>query len=236
MLEAGVLTVAACVEAARGFGASDAGVFRCNDGPEGLPFGLSLVVRLSDAIIDEIADEPTYTYFNHYRSVNACIDQLLLRAGLFLQQRGARYITVAASQSRPDSSLAGRYSHKKAAVSAGLGTIGRNHLFLHRQWGARVRLGTLFTDYPFEHSDFPVGGLAGELADSDGPAFDPRCASCGACVASCPALAFGSSAAGAEFSRQACSDWMKKKYQHIGRGVVCGICVRVCPLAGATVD
>ena len=36
--------------------------------------------------IDEIEDEPTHTYFNHYRNVNAFIDAMLLQAGLFLQK------------------------------------------------------------------------------------------------------------------------------------------------------
>ena len=28
---------------------------------------------------------------------------------------------------------------------------------------------------------------------------------------------------------KACSDYMKKAFQHIGRGAVCGVCMRVCP-------
>ena len=66
------------ISAARSFGASDVALALVDDGPRGLPFAVSIVVRLSDAIIDEIEDRPTYTYFNHYRSVNYCIDQILL--------------------------------------------------------------------------------------------------------------------------------------------------------------
>ena len=36
----------------------------------------------------------------------------------------------------------------KAACLAGLGSMGRSGLFLHRRWGPRVRLATLFTDWP----------------------------------------------------------------------------------------
>ena len=78
-------------------GVSDVGFFADEAAP--LPYGVSIVVRLSEAIIREIDDEPTHTYFNHYRSVNAFIDSMLLQTGLFLQRRGYRYITVAASQS-----------------------------------------------------------------------------------------------------------------------------------------
>ena len=111
-------------------GASDVGFCCPPDGDFGdCKNAVSVVVHLSDAIVDEIGAEPTHTYFNHYRSVNAFIDALLLKAGLFLQKRGYRYITVAASQSinKNGWNYTGRYSHKKAAVLSGLGTIGKLH-------------------------------------------------------------------------------------------------------------
>ena len=81
-------------------GVSDVGFSKpAGDTPEGLPFAVTLVVRLSPAIIDEIDNKPTHTYFNHYRTVNAFIDRALLMCGLYLQKNGYRYITVAASQS-----------------------------------------------------------------------------------------------------------------------------------------
>ena len=83
-------------------GVSDVGfAFTDNSDTGDLKYAVSIVVRLSDAIIDEITDEPTPTYFNHYRTVNAFIDRMLLEAGLFLQSKGYNYITVAASQSMP---------------------------------------------------------------------------------------------------------------------------------------
>jgi Uncharacterized Fe-S protein len=217
-------------QAIRSFGASDAASARVVDGPPGLPFAVSVAVRLSDAIIDEIGAEPTYTYFNHYRSVNYLIDQVLLRTGLWLQERGARYLTVAASQSRPDSPFEGRYSHKKSACLAGLGSMGRNGLFLHREWGPRVRLGTLFTDWP--GCDCTVPPPAAPVA------LHPACAHCHICVSSCPSGALGVAGDGpavpgnAVFHPERCSSWMKRNWQHIGRGAVCGICIRVCPLRG----
>ncbi len=62
---------------------------------------------------------------------------------------------VAASQSQPENGKRthrGLYSHKKAAVIAGLGTVGRNSLFIHHTHGPRVRLGTVFTDFPLASS------------------------------------------------------------------------------------
>lgn len=258
----------AFLDKVRSFGASDVAVAAVSDGPALLPFAVSIAVRLSDAIIDEIISAPTYTYFNHYRSVNYLIDQILLRTGLALQERGARYITVAASQSQPDSksqpdslsrrgsAFEGRYSHKKAACLAGLGTIGANGLFLHREWGSRVRLGTVFTDSAEIGSlaYSPSHAVSGELQPGV-EWLDPYCAGCGRCAATCPARAIGvadSSVSGSvvadcgvegaaadpavtgrlvPFDPERCSSWMKKEYRDIGRGAVCGICIAVCPRA-----
>ena len=133
-------------------GVSDVGFSKPGaEGLENTPYAVTLVVKLSNAIVDEIQGEPTLTYFSHYRAVNAFLDQCLLKAGLFLDREGYRYISIAASQSMNQKgwNYQGRFSHKQAACAAGLGTIGKSSLFLHRQFGPRVRLATLFTDCPF---------------------------------------------------------------------------------------
>ena len=63
-------------------GVSDVGFCQVEDGVGGLKNAISIVVKLSDAIIDEIENAPTHTYFNHYRTVNTFIDQCLLQAGM----------------------------------------------------------------------------------------------------------------------------------------------------------
>ena len=60
------------------------------DAPEGMKYSLSLVVRLSDAVVEGIDGEPTHSYFHHYRTVNAFLDQAMLAAGMLLQQNGWR--------------------------------------------------------------------------------------------------------------------------------------------------
>lgn len=204
-------------------GVCDVGFSNVSDGPAGLPYVVSIVLPLSDAIIDEIDDSPTHSYFHHYRTVNAYIDRLILQVGLLLQSKGYRYIPIPASQSIPDNgnrTHMGRYSHKKAAVSAGLGNIGKSALFLHRTYGPRVRLGTLFTDCTlpvFEQVPHSI------------------CKDCNLCVKACPANAIK----GVEwqentqrsdmFDADACNKYMREHFMKIGRGSVCGICINVCP-------
>lgn len=204
-------------------GASDVGFCKINDGDFGdCNYAISLIVHLSDAIVDEIGAEPTHTYFNHYRSVNAFIDSLLLKAGLFLQKNGYRYITVAASQSinKDGWNYKGRYSHKKAAVLSGLGTIGKSSMFLHREFGSRARLGTIFTNCEFEVPEVLPESL---------------CKNCDLCVKACPSGAISGREWSPEVSRdemfnaEKCSNYMKQHFKHIGRGAVCGICMKVCP-------
>lgn len=205
-------------------GVSDVGFCQVEDGVGELKNAMSIVVKLSDAIIDEISDKPTHTYFNHYRTVNFFIDQCLLQAGLLLQQNGYKFITVAASQSINDEgwNYRGRYSHKAIARQSGLGSIGNSCLFLHKKYGARVRLGTIFTDCEFENPE--------ELPPNP-------CTHCNICKEMCPSGAISGKPwhEGIEreefFDPAKCSNYMKREYKNIGRGAVCGICIKYCPLA-----
>lgn len=189
---------------------------------EDLPFAISLIFKLSDYIIENIKEGPTYEYFHHYRTVNAAIDRAVYLIGAEIERQGYRYLPIAASQTvGGNDTMCGLESHKKAAALAGLGVIGRNGLFIANEGGAGVRLGTIFTDYPFENI---------ENKEAKG------CIGCGICAKKCPANAiynidFNPEKPTADLlSRKACSDYMKRAYQKIGRGSVCGICVANCPM------
>lgn len=199
-------------------GAIDVGFARLSY--HSLDYAVSIVVKLSDFVISQIESEPTYTYFNHYKTANALIDRLSFLCGNFLEQHGGLYMPIPASQTvNGHNTYAGEFSHKKAAVYAGLGTIGKNALFLHHIFGPAVRLGTVFTNLPLETGT---------------PLSESLCDGCNQCVANCPAQAlYGKSFSWEKpdaslVDRKACSDYMKKHFMHIGRGSVCGICIRQC--------
>ena len=149
------------------------------------------------------------------------IDNLALRAGLAFARHGYRYVPIPASQSV--CGLQGIFSHKYAAALSGLGTVGKSGLFLSSKFGPRVRLGTILTDCKVAEGSKLLPSV---------------CGGCNLCAAACPAMAITGEEwkAGEEREKivdaKACSEYMKKKFQLIGRGSVCGICMRVCPRGG----
>lgn len=188
-----------------------------------LKSGITVMIRLSDQIIDLIKDRPTHTYFHHYRAVNFLIDQITLRTTLLLQEWGYLAMAVPASQTvkTEEEKYSGIFQHKTAATRAGLGWIGKNGLLITPEYGPRVRLGTVLTSM-----ELPYGQ----------PVEESRCGQCIECVKSCPAMALHGVNWQAGMERKmlvdahACSIHMHDKYRHIGRGSVCGICIRVCPV------
>jgi len=116
--------------------------------------------------------------------------------------------------------MRGLVSHKAVACLAGLGGIGQNALLVTEQYGPAVRLSTVLTDMP----------LAEQAAGKN------PCTNCGACVRACPSGALMGRAYVPGLAREElvdakkCSMHMKRAYQDIGRGAVCGVCVAVCPV------
>lgn len=190
-----------------------------------LETAISVAVHLSDRIIDEITVDkgPTQTYFHHYRTMNTFLDTIGLKAALQIQRWGFAAMPVPASQSLMDKDVffSGRFQHRLAATRAGLGWIGKNSCLVTDQYGPRIRLVTILTNMPL---------ISGE------PVTQGLCGACRICIDACPAGALiGETEWSPVVDREKlidpslCSHYMKKAYQHIGRGAVCGICFRICP-------
>ncbi|RKD31807.1 4Fe-4S dicluster domain-containing protein [Thermohalobacter berrensis] len=184
--------------------------------------GISIAIRLSDQIINDIKDKPTFTYFHHYRTVNFLIDQITLQITTILQNRGYLAMAVPASQTVKTSKDAyrGIFQHRTAATLSGLGWIGKNACLVTEEFGPRVRLGTVLTNLP---------------VDYDTPITESKCGKCNICVSNCPALALKGNKWYPGIPRDelvdayACSTFMNEHYKGIGRGSVCGLCISKCP-------
>jgi len=195
------------------------GYFKGEDSPfRGLENGISIVVPLSGGVVDTITDEPSKTYFQHYRTTNSFIDSLTERIVLALI--GAGYDGAAIPASQSVEGYNGLFAHKTGAVRAGLGYIGKSALFISDAYGPRVRMGTVFTDMPLDVNCFEQ---------------EDKCGDCKVCMMKCPAMAISGKNYCKDMKREeffdaaACSEYMKRKFQHIGRGAVCGICMKYCP-------
>ncbi len=176
------------------------------------PRAVSLGFRLADGVLDEIRDAPTPLYFHHYRQANALLDRGALQVAAEIQARGGRALPVAASQIVDWENQKGHVPHKRIAVLAGLGWIGRNNLLVHPELGARVRLVTVLTDLPLETAGpRPFG-----------------CGACRACLAACPAGAIRERPE--DFDHRGCYEQLR---EFRARGLVgqyiCGLCVKACP-------
>ncbi len=183
------------------------------------PYALTIGVRLSDSVLDEVENGPTKLYFHHYRTANAYLDRISFACAAKLQSYGLRALAIPASQTTNEQAIAGDFAHKTAANLAGLGFIGKSALFVSHQYGPRVRLATVLTDLPLPTGRIQKSNMRQlhslracmSVRRDHGPQFCRR------------------------MSRESlidaalCSHYMKEKFARVGRGAVCGICMSVCP-------
>ncbi|MBM3297466.1 MAG: epoxyqueuosine reductase [Candidatus Aminicenantes bacterium] len=174
-------------------------------------FALSLGVRLSDAVLEDIRSEPTPLYFHHYKQANYVLDRAAHLVSLRLQERGYRALPVAASQVIDWQGQRGHVSHKKIGVLAGLGWIGRNNLLVNPEAGSRLRLVSVLTDMHLEPGDRLANG----------------CGSCRRCVLVCPAGAVKDDPG--SFDHLACYEKLREfRRRGLVGQYICGVCVRAC--------
>lgn len=148
-----------------------------------------------------------------YIETNALIDRITARLVELLAEKGVRAAAEPATYNFDETTLVSRWSHKSAAVVAGLGSFGLHHLII-TEAGCAGRLGSLVLD--------------AELPVEAGPAKE-RClffhdASCLECVVACPAGALGEEE---DIDKQACWEHCQEVGQlwaFMGRAHVCGKC------------
>ncbi|MBQ7912650.1 MAG: epoxyqueuosine reductase [Clostridia bacterium] len=184
-----------------------------------LVYALSVGVKLADGVLSTIDGAPSFMYFQHYRTANALLDNIGFRLARALEKHGFSALPVAASQSLgKNNPYRGLVAHKTAAVLSGLGFVGKSGLFLSTDYGSKVRLATVLTNCPVQ-SELPI--------------IENGCGSCTLCQRACPAGAIYGELPTTDgernFDAEKCSRYMKEHFQDVGRGSVCGVCIKVCP-------
>ncbi|MBD3178264.1 MAG: hypothetical protein GF417_00950 [Candidatus Latescibacteria bacterium] len=178
-----------------------------------LEYAVVIGIRLSDPVLDTIADAPTWTYYYHYRQVNYALDN----AALFITSRchgmGYRALPIPASQIMDWTRLRGHLSHRSIAEKAGLGWRGKNNLLINPDFGACVRYATVLTDMP--------------LPSPQPAQVEMECGDCRACQDICPAGAIGDDLS--DFSVDRCAAQLRRfsRSEKLNT-MICGLCVKVC--------
>jgi epoxyqueuosine reductase len=176
-----------------------------------LSYGISVGFHLSDAILEEILNQPTPLYFHHYQRVNILLDTVGLIVTSAIQDLGYQAMSIPASQIVDWKTQKGHLSHKHVASAAGLGWIGRNNLLVNEKFGSRIRLVTVLTDLPLVIS----------------PPSIIDCGSCLNCLSVCPAGAI--KVRQEEFDHLRCYEQLRTfaKTLHFSHNI-CGVCVKAC--------
>jgi len=172
---------------------------------------VSIAIRLSKSVLDEIEDRPTKLYFHHYRQANGLLDQIAMRISNFIQFDGYNALPVPASQIVDWEKQTAYLSHKKIAELAGIGWPGRSNLIVHPEFGSQIRLATILTDMPLS-TDRPL---------------KKDCGKCKRCIEVCPAAAIKESQK--DFDHIICFEKLKFfQKQRYADQYICGICVKAC--------
>jgi len=201
-----------------------------SDKYRGFDYAIVLGRKLDDTIIDAITDGPTINYYNHYNDVNIELSQIAHRLSEYIQQQGNKSWTIEPTIRDENidknfiKTLRLDFSHKMAATRAGLGWIGKTALFISAEYGPRVRLATVLTDYPLPVCTQPIE--------------KSKCGDCDLCVHHCPARAANGLAWNINIDRNDFFDpfaCLKKARElslnNFGKEVgICGKCIVVCPI------
>jgi len=173
--------------------------------------GISVGFHLSDAILEEIQNQPTPLYFHHYQRVNILLDTIGLIVTSAIQDFGYQAMPIPTSQLVDWKNQKGHLSHKHMASAAGLGWIGRNNLLVNEKFGSRIRLVTILTDFPLVVSSPSI----------------KDCGACLDCLSVCPTGAI--KVRQEEFDHLRCYEQLRTfaKTLHFSHNI-CGVCVKAC--------
>jgi len=172
---------------------------------------ISLGLRLSQSILEEISDAPTRIYFHHYRTANAALDQASLKISNLIQNKGYSAFPIPASLILDWQAQKAHLSHKKIGFLAGLGWLGRHNMLVNRELGSQFRLSSILTDMPLK---------------IDKPAKD-SCGECRRCIPVCPVGAIKEKAEDLDHIK--CYEKLKEfQRQKLADQYICGVCVKAC--------
>jgi epoxyqueuosine reductase QueG len=134
-----------------------------------------------------------------------------------LEDQGYRAIPIPAAYPRINKELMGVFSHRHAAVLAGLGELGLSNLLITPQFGARVRIVSVITEARLEPDPPYEKSLCREMKK--------QCKK--ACMASCPVQAISSNG---KVNKDLCLRYQEQIMPWSAVELRCGLCLGSCPI------
>jgi epoxyqueuosine reductase QueG len=146
------------------------------------------------------------------------LDSIALKTTRLILSLEYKASLIAASETINRKLHKGAFPHKTAATRAGLGWIGKSALLITKEFGPRIRLVTILTDYPL---------------DPNLPIEKSSCDDCHECVDICPSQAIKGKSWQLGVARNGLMDAdlcykITRANKRILNASVCGRCVSVC--------
>jgi epoxyqueuosine reductase len=195
----------------------------------GYDFGISLIRKLDDRIIDRLNEGPTKEYFNYYNEINNELDNKVNDIESSLKNSGIDALGITATLTdfeldrNGNNLLRAKVSHKMTATRSGLGWIGKTGLLISSRFGPRARLASVLINEPVEPDHQPIDVSL--------------CGNCNVCVDACPVGASKGLLWNKDMEREEFLDILKcrEKCLELSKSRInedislCGICLSLCP-------
>jgi epoxyqueuosine reductase len=182
-----------------------------------LPRAVSIVIAYDPGVVQRL-DEEVDAFEKHLRDTKERMGRLLGLCESRVKESGFRTWVPPISPNLPG--LISDFSHKTAATKAGLGWIGKNALFVSKEFGCGMRMASVLTDAPL---------IPGS------PVTENHCGKCIECVKACPYSAIKGATWYPGISREElldaflCSEKREEHMARLGYKHPCGLCIKACP-------
>lgn len=200
------------------------------------PEAKTVIVIGVPVILPVLETTPSVYYNEHQNNLNAVLEHELVILSAFLNQTGFAAMPTARGGYAEMSVLIEKpmaaFSHRHAAYHAGLGSFGRNNVFLTKKYGPRVRFATILTSAAQEELGVPKKKQ--KKAAAQKKKFEEKgvCINCMACSRFCPIGAISDDKMKPypllKTDKSRCAaylDMLGKKGTSR-----CGVCIKVCPV------
>ncbi|MDD6442559.1 MAG: epoxyqueuosine reductase [bacterium] len=157
-----------------------------------------------------------------YQEINAYFDVINEAIKSYLESEGYLVMTIKSTHTYDPKDLKATWSHRSAAVIAGLATLGANRLAITEK-GSGGRFCTVITSAELEPNPAPI----------EEKCMYKKNGSCGLCFKACPIGALKSDG----LDKFACQDELNKNQDLLRKETTlvdadtCGKCISACPLA-----